>query len=184
MSTNSDKNEQTDLETILERIAPERKAEFLRLRLRLKRFDENDELLAVASYLDTLVVLVDGITKSLVPGNSNGMDALMRAVVEEEAKTRQLIVDNDTKLWQRVEEEQQRTKVTGRSIPWPPKKWWELHTRREWIVLSITAVLGLAIAFGAYQLGFLLGQNRVGQLPAQTLRSEVLVRPLDASHFH
>ena len=86
------------------------------MRLRLKRFNENDELLAVASYLDTLVILVDGLTKNLVPGNSNGMDAFMAAVVEEEAKTRQFIVDNDTKLWKRVEEEEQRANAARRSM--------------------------------------------------------------------
>jgi hypothetical protein len=67
-------NGQSNLDAILERIAPEKRAEFLRSRLRIKQFQENDEILAVASYLDTIVVLVDGLTKNLSPAPPAGQD--------------------------------------------------------------------------------------------------------------
>src|SRR5271157_2114614 len=50
-------NGESDLEAIIERIAPERRVDFLRWRERVKRHGDNDELLAVVGYLDTSVVL-------------------------------------------------------------------------------------------------------------------------------
>ena len=54
-------NGQSNLDVILKAMAPERRETFLRARNRLKQFNENDELLAVAHYLDTVVVMVDGL---------------------------------------------------------------------------------------------------------------------------
>src|SRR5947209_5793702 len=59
--------EQSDLEAILERVAPDRRADFLRLRQRLQRHDDNDELLAVLGYLDTAIVLMDLTARQAQP---------------------------------------------------------------------------------------------------------------------
>src|SRR6516162_4899300 len=50
-----------------ERIAPERRADFLRWRERIKRHGDNDELLALVAYLDTSVVLMDLLTREAQP---------------------------------------------------------------------------------------------------------------------
>lgn len=46
-------------------MAPDRREAFLKSRNRLKQFNENDEVLALAHYLDTVVVMVDGLTKNV-----------------------------------------------------------------------------------------------------------------------
>src|SRR5258708_19761730 len=48
-------------------MAPDRREAFLRSRNRLKQFNENNEILALAHYLDTVVVMVDGLTKNVAP---------------------------------------------------------------------------------------------------------------------
>jgi hypothetical protein len=58
---------ESDLEAIIERIAPERRVDFLRWRERVKRHGENDELLAVVGYLDTSVVLMDLLSREAQP---------------------------------------------------------------------------------------------------------------------
>jgi hypothetical protein len=58
-------NGQSNIEVILKAMAPERRETFLRARNRLKQFNENDELLAVAHYLDTVVDMVDGLTENV-----------------------------------------------------------------------------------------------------------------------
>ena len=58
-------NGQSDLDLILKAMAPERREAFLKSRNRLKQFNENDEILALAHYLDTVVVIVDGLTKNV-----------------------------------------------------------------------------------------------------------------------
>jgi hypothetical protein len=60
-------NGESDLEAIIERIAPERRADFLRWRERIKRHGDNDELLALVGYLDTSVVLMDLLTREAQP---------------------------------------------------------------------------------------------------------------------
>src|SRR6516225_9586955 len=60
-------NGESDLEAILARIAPERRADFLRWRERIKRHGDNDELLALVGYLDTSVVLMDLLTREAQP---------------------------------------------------------------------------------------------------------------------
>ena len=60
-------NSESDLEAIIERIAPERRVDFLRWRERVKRHGENDELLAVVGYLDTSVVLMDLLSREAQP---------------------------------------------------------------------------------------------------------------------
>jgi hypothetical protein len=58
-------NGQSNIDVILKAMAPERREAFLRSRNRLKQFNENDEILALAHYLDTVVVMVDGLTKNV-----------------------------------------------------------------------------------------------------------------------
>src|ERR1700745_642423 len=60
-------NGDTHLEAVIERIAPERRVDFLRWRERIKRHGDNDELLALAGYLDTSVVLMDLLTREAQP---------------------------------------------------------------------------------------------------------------------
>jgi hypothetical protein len=71
-------NGESDLEAIIERIAPERQADFLRWRERIKRHGDNDELLALAGYLDTSVVLMDLLTREAQP------EAIKRALAAVE----------------------------------------------------------------------------------------------------
>src|SRR5271166_2825098 len=66
------------LEAIIERIAPERRVDFLRWRERVKRHGENDELLAVVGYLDTSVVLMDLLSREAQP------EAIKRALAAVE----------------------------------------------------------------------------------------------------
>ena len=58
-------NGQSNIDVILKAMAPDRREAFLRSRNRLKQFNENDEILALAHYLDTVVVMVDGLTKNV-----------------------------------------------------------------------------------------------------------------------
>src|SRR5258705_10263484 len=69
---------ESDLEAIIERIAPERRVDFLRWRERVKRHGENDELLAVGGYLDTSVVLMDLLSREAQP------EAIKRALAAVE----------------------------------------------------------------------------------------------------
>ena len=71
-------NGESDLEAIIERIAPERRVDFLRWRERVKRHGENDELLAVVGYLDTSVVLMDLLSREARP------EAIKRALAAVE----------------------------------------------------------------------------------------------------
>jgi hypothetical protein len=71
-------NGESDLQAIIERIAPERRVEFLRWRERVKRHGENDELLAVVGYLDTSVVLMDLLSREAQP------EAIKRALAAVE----------------------------------------------------------------------------------------------------
>jgi hypothetical protein len=69
---------ESDLEAIIERIAPERRVDFLRWRERVKRHGDNDELLAVVGYLDTSVVLMDLLSREAQP------EAIKRALAAVE----------------------------------------------------------------------------------------------------
>src|SRR6516225_7520137 len=73
---------ESDLEAIIERIAPERRVDFLRWRERIKRHGDNDELLALVGYLDTSVVLMDLLSREAQP------EAIKRALaaVEQASK--------------------------------------------------------------------------------------------------
>lgn len=55
-------NGQTDLDAVLGRMSPDNRAAFLRARLRLKKFDENDEFLAIANYMDHFALLINSLT--------------------------------------------------------------------------------------------------------------------------
>src|SRR5260370_17781096 len=71
-------NGESDLETIIERIAPERRVDFLRWRERVKRHGDNDELLAGVGYLDTSVMLMDLFSREAQP------EAIKRALAPVE----------------------------------------------------------------------------------------------------
>ena len=71
-------NGESDLEAIIERIAPERRVDFLRWRERIKRHGDNDELLALVGYLDTSVVLMDLLSREAQP------EAIKRALAAVE----------------------------------------------------------------------------------------------------
>jgi hypothetical protein len=74
---NEPTNGQTDLDAVLERISPDKREAFLRSRLRLKQFSENDEFLAIAAYLDNYAVLINAFTKDVVPStNGNQLPAV------------------------------------------------------------------------------------------------------------
>jgi hypothetical protein len=66
MNNNGD-NAQSDLGVVLEKVAPQRRAEFLQWRERLKRYGENDEILALSGYLDAVVTLVDAAARQAQP---------------------------------------------------------------------------------------------------------------------
>jgi hypothetical protein len=72
-------NGPTDLDAVLERITPEKRADFVLARMRLKQFHENDEILALANYLDNFAVLIDGLTKNLREAESKHLSALLKA---------------------------------------------------------------------------------------------------------
>jgi hypothetical protein len=71
-------NGESDLEAILEKIAPKRRVDFLRWRERVKRYGDNDELLAMVGYLDTSVVLMDLLSREAQP------EAIKRALAAVE----------------------------------------------------------------------------------------------------
>jgi hypothetical protein len=71
-------NGESDLEAIIERLAPERRVDFLRWRERVKRYGDNDELLAMVGYLDTSVVLMDLLSREAQP------EAIKRALAAVE----------------------------------------------------------------------------------------------------
>src|SRR6516164_8510300 len=71
-------NGESDLEAIIQRIAPERRVDFLRWRERIKRHGDNDELLAVVGYLVTSVVLMDLLSREAQP------EAIKRALAAVE----------------------------------------------------------------------------------------------------
>ena len=66
MSENTIENGQTDLDTVLERISPEHREAFLRSRLRLRKFEEHDELLAIATHLDSFAVVIGDLSSNVV----------------------------------------------------------------------------------------------------------------------
>jgi hypothetical protein len=53
----------SDLEAIIEKVAPERRADFLKWRERLRRYNDNDEVLAVVGYMDTLLVATERLAR-------------------------------------------------------------------------------------------------------------------------
>jgi hypothetical protein len=59
-------------------MAPERRVALLRWRERVKRYGDNDELLAVVGYLDTCVVLMDMLSREAQP------EAIQRALAAVE----------------------------------------------------------------------------------------------------
>jgi len=76
-----------DLEALLAKAPPERRAAFLQLRQRLKRHDDNDELLAVIDHLDTSVVLMDLACRQAQPEAVAQTLAKVEAAVARVAET-------------------------------------------------------------------------------------------------
>jgi hypothetical protein len=84
-------NGESDLQAIIERIAPERRVDFLRWRERVKRHGENDELLAVVGYLDTCVVLMDLLSREAQPeAIQRALAAVGKASKDQAAATAQI----------------------------------------------------------------------------------------------
>lgn len=75
-----------DLEALLAKAPPERRAAFLQLRQRLKRHDDNDELLAVIDHLDTTVVLMDLACRQAQPEAIQKTLARVESVVDRAEK--------------------------------------------------------------------------------------------------
>jgi hypothetical protein len=143
----SEQNGQSDLDAVLERMTPERKAEFLRLRLRLKDFHENDEVLAVASYMDTIVILIDRITGNLASlirhSGPNGSNAPEPALVQEFRDIRPRLEECIQKL------DSQRKQ--------PSRPYYNLRPR--WKTIGIAAAGGIALLAITAWIGFLVGAN-------------------------
>ena len=78
-------NGESDLEAIIERIAPERRVDFLRWRERIKRHGDNDELLAVVGYLDTSVALMDLLSREAQPEAIKGALAAVEKASKDQA---------------------------------------------------------------------------------------------------
>jgi hypothetical protein len=86
LPVNSGTNAQpeSDIEAIIERIAPERRIEFLKWRQRIKRHDDNDELLALVGYLDSSIVLMDLLTREAQPdGITQALAAVQKASIDQ-----------------------------------------------------------------------------------------------------
>ena len=78
----------SDLEAVLAKVAPERRAAFLRLRQRLQRHDDNDELLAVIDHLDSCVVLMDLVARQGQPETiAKTMAAVEKGIERQTAVT-------------------------------------------------------------------------------------------------
>lgn len=56
--SDTETNGTTDLDAILAHISPEHREAFLRSRLRLKKFSEDDEVLAIATHLENFAVVI------------------------------------------------------------------------------------------------------------------------------
>jgi hypothetical protein len=72
----------SDLDAILARLGPEQLAAFLQWRECIKRYADNDEILALTGYLDTSVRLVDIMTRQAQPeAIAKALAAVERAIV-------------------------------------------------------------------------------------------------------
>src|ERR1700693_3721697 len=81
-------NGESDLQAIIEKIATERRVDFLRWRERVKRHGDNDELLAVVGYLDTSIVLMDLLSREAQPeAIKQALAAVERASKDQAAAT-------------------------------------------------------------------------------------------------
>src|ERR1700736_307754 len=84
---------ESDLEAIIERIAPERRVDFLRWRERVKRHGDNDELLALVGYLDTSVVLMDLLSREAQPeAIKRALAAVEKASKDQAAATARTLI--------------------------------------------------------------------------------------------
>jgi hypothetical protein len=70
-------SDESHLDAVLQRISPDKRASFLRAQMRVKQFNENDEVLALANYLDNFAVLIDGLTQNLPGTNGTQPDGKM-----------------------------------------------------------------------------------------------------------
>jgi hypothetical protein len=87
----SDNNGKTDLDALLERISPQHREAFLRSRLRLKQFSENDEFLAIANHMENFAVLINALTKD-VPPRSEPAQGIETAAVEVKRLTEAVLM--------------------------------------------------------------------------------------------
>lgn len=75
----------SDLDSILARLGPEQRAALLQWRERIRRFQENDEILALSGYLDTCVRLVDIMTRD-IEADVKACPAHVRQAAAEQAE--------------------------------------------------------------------------------------------------
>ena len=146
-------NGQSDLDVILKAMAPERREAFLKSRNRLKQFNENDEILALAHYLDTVVVMVDGLTKNVA--------AAMTAHAEPMA--------NLTAPLKRVEAE-----LPSHANTLTPK------TIRRWLAWWAASILLVAPA--AFFWGWISAKREQSNRLATTLAEAPQIGPWVAAH--
>ena len=145
-------NGQSNIDVILKAMAPERREAFLKSRNRLKQFNENDEILALAHYLDTVVVMVDGLTENVA--------AAMTAHTEPMA--------NLTAQLKRVEAE-----LPSHANALTPK------TIRRWLAWWAASILLVAPA--AFFWGWISAQREQSNRLATTLTPGSADRPLGSS---
>ena len=146
-------NGQSNIDVILEAMAPERREAFLRARNHLKQFNENDEILALAHYLDTVVDMVGGLTKN--------MAAAMAAHTEPMA--------NLTAQLKRVEAE-----LPSHANTVTPK------TIRRWLACWAASILLVAPA--AFFWGWISAQREQSNRLAATLAEAPQIGPWVAAH--
>jgi hypothetical protein len=146
-------NGQSDLDVILKAMAPERREAFLKSRNRLKQFNENDEILALAHYLDTVMVMLDSLTKNVA--------AAMTAHTEPMA--------NLTTQLKRVEAE-----LPSHADTLTPK------TIRRWLACWVASIL--LVAPSAFFWGWISAQREQSNRLAATLTEAPQTGPWVAAH--
>jgi hypothetical protein len=99
----------SDLEAIIEKVAPERKADFLRWRQRLQRHSDNDELLVAVGYLETVLIATErlarqspGATQQQLRQEFEGLRGEHQRVVTKLEETTRKVEQSATKIASRT----------------------------------------------------------------------------------
>ena len=109
MNHQSADNGQSDLDTIIERVAPELKAQFLQDRLRLSEFGEHDEILAISRYLGTTVILMERITENIPEAQTKALTPFLESLA---TASRNFVIA----VRQQSDENRQTAKVINQTI--------------------------------------------------------------------